>query len=58
VLSQWVAHLNNLAEALQAMGYDPVVLRGGMGAKTRAAALSRLQLQPGGPPLLVVPTGP
>ena len=43
VLTQWVAHLNNLAGALQAMGYDPVLLRGGMGAKTRAAALSRLQ---------------
>jgi superfamily II DNA or RNA helicase len=40
------------------MGYDPVVLRGGMGAKARAAAMSRLQFQPGGPPLLVVATGP
>jgi len=58
VLTQWVAHLQNLAEALQAVGYDPVVLRGGMGAKTRAAALSRLQPQPGSPPLLVVATGP
>ena len=46
VLTQWVAHLHNLAEALQAMDYDPVVLRGGMGTKTRAAAMSRLQLQP------------
>jgi superfamily II DNA or RNA helicase len=58
VLTQWVAHLQNLAEALRAMGYDPVVLRGGMGARTRAAAVSRLQPQPGGPPLLVVATGP
>jgi superfamily II DNA or RNA helicase len=58
VLTQWVAHLLNLADALQAMGYDPVVLRGGMGARTRAAALQRLQPQPGGPPLLVVATGP
>ena len=32
-------------------------LRGGMGAKSRAAALARLQRQPGGPPLLVVATG-
>lgn len=31
------------------MGYDPVVLRGGTGAKSRAAALARLQPQPGGP---------
>jgi hypothetical protein len=37
VLTKWVAHLKNLAEALRAMGYDPVVLRGGMGARTRAA---------------------
>jgi Helicase conserved C-terminal domain len=58
VLTQWVAHLHSLAEALQAMGYDPVVLRGGMGARNRAAALSRLQPQPGGPSLLVVATGP
>ena len=58
VLTQWVAHLHSLAEALQAMGYEPVVLRGGLGAKTRAAALSRLQPQPGGPSLLVVATGP
>jgi superfamily II DNA or RNA helicase len=28
-----------------------------MGAKIRAAALARLQPQPGGPPLLVVATG-
>jgi superfamily II DNA or RNA helicase len=35
-----------------------VVLRGGMGAKARTAALARLDLQPGSPPLLVVATGP
>ena len=29
-----------------------------MGGKARAAALARLQPQPGGPPLLVVATGP
>jgi superfamily II DNA or RNA helicase len=58
VLTLWVAHLRNLVEIFQAMGYDPVVLRGGMGAKSRAAALARLQPQPGGPPLLVVATGP
>lgn len=34
------------------------ILRGGMGAKARAAALARLQPQPGGPPLLAVATGP
>jgi superfamily II DNA or RNA helicase len=50
--------VHNLAEILQTMGYDPVVLRGGLGAKTRAAALSCLQVQPGGLALLVVATGP
>ena len=46
------------AGLLREAGHDPVVLRGGMGAKSRAAALARLQPQPGGPPLLVVATGP
>jgi len=58
VLTNWTAHLQKLADSLRDMGHDPVVLRGGMGAKSRAAALERLQPQPGGPPLLVVATGP
>ena len=58
VLTQWIAHLQKLADALQSMGHDPVVLRGGMNAKNRSAALARLQPQPGRPPLLVVATGP
>ena len=58
VLTQWVAHLDRLAEALRTSGHDPVVLRGGMGARARAAALERLQPQPAGLPLLVVATGP
>jgi superfamily II DNA or RNA helicase len=58
VLTLWINHLQKLTESLQAMGYDPVVLRGGMGAKSRSAALARLQPQPGSPPLLVVATGP
>ena len=58
VLTNWTSHLEQIAALLRDTGYDPVVLRGGMGAKSRAAALARLQLQPGGPPLLVVATGP
>lgn len=58
VLTQWVAHLQALAAALQATGHEPVVLRGGMTARARAAALARPQPRPGGPPLLVVATGP
>jgi superfamily II DNA or RNA helicase len=58
VLTQWTAHLDRLAGALRDSGSDPVILRGGMGAKARAAALARLQPDPGGPPLLIVATGP
>src|SRR5215469_7066567 len=58
VLTKWIAHLDRLAEALRERGHDPVVLRGGMGAKARAAALARLQTEPGDPPLVVVATGP
>lgn len=58
VLTKWVAHLNQLVGALRDRGNDPVVLRGGMGAKAREAALARLHPQRGSPPLLVVATGP
>jgi superfamily II DNA or RNA helicase len=58
ILTNWTTHLEKLTDVLRAIGHDPVVLRGGMGAKARAAALDRLQAQPGGPPLLAVATGP
>jgi hypothetical protein len=58
VLTKWIAHLDRLAIVLRERGWDPVILRGGMGAKARAAALARLHPQPGAPPLLVVATGP
>jgi superfamily II DNA or RNA helicase len=58
VLTNWTAHLDKLADALRAIGHDPVILRGGLGAKARATALARLQPQPGGPPMLAVATGP
>ena len=57
MLTQWTAHLERLTATLQHAGHDPVVLRGGMGAKARAAALARLQPEPGQPPLLAVATG-
>ena len=57
VLTNWVAHLNKLADALRAVGHDPVILRGGMGARDLDAALARLHPQPGGPPLLALATG-
>lgn len=58
VLTQRTSHLEQLASALREHGHDPVVLRGGMGAKARTAALARLDPQPGQPPLLIVATGP
>jgi superfamily II DNA or RNA helicase len=57
VLTQWLSHLDHLASALRDLGHDPVLLRGGMGAKARAAALARLEPDPAGQPLLVVATG-
>jgi hypothetical protein len=51
------AHLDRLADSLRNAGHDPVVLRGGMGAKARAAAPARLDYQPGQPPLLAIATG-
>jgi hypothetical protein len=58
VLTQWTAHLEHLDQQLQELGHQPVVLRGGMGAKARAAALTRLEPSAGTTPLLVVATGP
>ena len=58
VLTNRTSHLEEFADLLREAGRDPVILRGGMGAKSRAAALARLQSRPGGPPLLVVATGP
>jgi superfamily II DNA or RNA helicase len=58
VLTQWTKHLEILDQMLRTDGREPVVLRGGMGAKARAAALGRLDPSSGGPPLLVIATGP
>ena len=58
VLTNRTSHLETFAAFLREAGHDPVILRGGMGAKSRASALGRLQPQPGGAPLLVVATGP
>lgn len=57
VLTQWTAHLQRITEELRQHGNDPVVLRGGMATKQRAAALARLTPESTSP-LLVVATGP
>jgi hypothetical protein len=58
VLTQWTSHLERLTVKLTARGHGPVVLRGGMGTKQRAAALAELQQPDAAAPLLVVATGP
>lgn len=58
VLTQWVDHLKVLDALLRDRGLDPVVLRGGTGAKARAAALARLDPATSDGPLLAVATGP
>jgi superfamily II DNA or RNA helicase len=58
VLTQWTSHLERLTAMLTDRGHDPVVLRGGMGAKQRAQALTRLDPSTATSPLLVVATGP
>ena len=55
VLTRHVKHLQLLSAALAA--YDPVVLRGGMGAKARAEALACLSPPTSGARLLAVATG-
>jgi superfamily II DNA or RNA helicase len=57
VLAQRTAHVDHLATKLTERGLEPVVLKGGMGARARAAANARLATTDDGPPLLVVATG-
>lgn len=57
VLTQRTVHLERLATSLRDNGFDPIVLRGGIGAKARKAAMDRLDPPPDGVPLLVVATG-
>jgi superfamily II DNA or RNA helicase len=57
VLAQRTVHVDQLAAALTEHGLDPVILKGGMGARARAAATERLAVTAGEPPLLVVATG-
>ncbi|HZJ07025.1 MAG TPA: DEAD/DEAH box helicase family protein [Nocardioidaceae bacterium] len=57
VLTQWTAHVDRFSEALASHELEPVVLKGGMNVKSRAAALVRLQPAEGRP-LLAIATGP
>ncbi len=57
VLAQRTAHVDHLANALDERGLSPVILKGGMGARARAAANERLVTDGDSPPLVVVATG-
>lgn len=57
ILTQRTGHLELLDHLLRPRGYDPVILRGGMGAKARRAAMARLDPITTDTPLLVVATG-
>jgi len=56
LLTQWREHVDDFDKALRDSGYTPVILRGGMGAKARVAALDSLKPEPEGGPLLVIAT--
>ncbi len=58
VLTQWTAHVDHIVDALRELGHDPVILKGGMGAKDRTAAMDRLAPDSDDVALLVVATGP
>ena len=58
VLTQWTRHLELLATELEKRCHPPVVLRGGMAARQRTAALAKLDPATSERPLLLVATGP
>ena len=56
LLAQRTAHVDLLAKQLTAAGFDPVVLKGGLGARARKVAMERLDPSTNSP-LLAVATG-
>jgi len=58
VLTQWTDHVQRIAGALRAENLHPAILVGGIGARARKQVLDQLVGTPGGPPLLLVGTGP
>lgn len=57
VLAQRTSHVDHLESGLAELGLSAVVLKGGMGARARAAANQRLIPDAGGPPIVAVATG-
>jgi len=58
VLTQWTDHVQRIADALRAENLHPAILVGGIGARARKQVLDDLVATPGGPPILLVGTGP
>lgn len=57
VLTQWTDHLDALAVELQQRGVEPLVLKGGLGKKARAAVIDRLNADPAPTGQLLLATG-
>ena len=56
VLSQWRTHLDSLQQQLTAHSLEPLVLRGGLGKRARAAVLAELN-DPANRPFVLLATG-
>jgi superfamily II DNA or RNA helicase len=56
VLTQWTEHLDNLGSLLADQGFEPLVLKGGLGKKARASILAQLD-QPDARGQLLLATG-
>lgn len=57
VLTNWTTHLETLADLLRGLGHEPVVLRGGMGARQGAPASPASSPSPAGRPCSRSPLG-
>ena len=57
VLTQWTDHLDALATELQQQGVEPLVLKGGLGKKARAAVIDQLNADPAPTGQLLLATG-
>jgi superfamily II DNA or RNA helicase len=57
VLTQWTDHLDHLAAELSQRGMKPLVLRGGLGKKARAAVIDQLNADPAPTGQLLLATG-
>jgi len=57
VLTQWTDHLDALAAELQRRGVEPLVLKGGLGKRARAAVIDQLNADPAPTGQLLLATG-